>query len=119
MISQRQFYLRPISGNLSHYLVMFFRSTNGQHVLLSNASQTGVPSIARPASFLKSIQTFIPSAELLDAFDCQIKAIFTRARSITDQNLVLSQLRDALLPRLISGELRVPDSEKMLEEAGV
>ena len=25
VISQRQFYLRPISGNLSHYLVMFFR----------------------------------------------------------------------------------------------
>ena len=35
------------------------------------------------------------------------------------QSLTLEQLRDALLPRLISGELRVPDAEKMLEEAGV
>jgi len=28
-------------------------------------------------------------------------------------------MRDALLPNLISGELRIPDSEKLLEEAGV
>ena len=119
VISQRQFYLRPVRNNLSHYLTMFFRSRNGQHVLLSNSSQTGVPSIARPASFLKSIQTFIPSAPLLDAFDFQVKTIFVKTRSITDQNLILSQLRDALLPRLISGELRVPDAEKMLEEVGI
>ena len=31
----------------------------------------------------------------------------------------LTALRDALLPRLISGELRVPDAEKMLEEVGI
>jgi type I restriction enzyme, S subunit len=35
------------------------------------------------------------------------------------QSIVLGSLRDSLLPRLISGELRVPDAEKMLEEAGV
>ena len=31
----------------------------------------------------------------------------------------LTALRDALLPRLISGELRVPDAEKMIEEVGI
>jgi type I restriction enzyme R subunit len=34
--------------------------------------------------------------------------------------VVLSQrLRDALLPKLISGELRVMDAERFLEEAGL
>jgi type I restriction enzyme S subunit len=98
---------------------MFFRSANGQHVLLSNASQTGVPSIARPASFLRSIQMLIPRTELLDAFDRQIGTIFTKARSITEQNLMLSQIRDALLPKLISGEIRIPDAERMFEEVGI
>jgi type I restriction enzyme S subunit len=28
-------------------------------------------------------------------------------------------LRDALLPKLISGEIRIPDAEKMLEEVGI
>jgi type I restriction enzyme S subunit len=31
----------------------------------------------------------------------------------------LAEMRDALLPNLISGELRIPDSEKLLVEAGV
>ena len=35
------------------------------------------------------------------------------------ENMVLSELRDTLLPKLISGELRIPDAEKFLEEAGI
>ena len=35
------------------------------------------------------------------------------------QSIVLGSLRDSLLPRLISGELTVPDAEKMLEEVGI
>ena len=31
----------------------------------------------------------------------------------------LASLRDTLLPKVISGELRVPDAEKFVEEAGV
>jgi type I restriction enzyme S subunit len=33
------------------------------------------------------------------------------------ENATLSSLRDTLLPKLISGELRVPDVEKILEDA--
>ena len=31
----------------------------------------------------------------------------------------LAALRDTLLPRLISGELRIPDAERLLEECGL
>jgi type I restriction enzyme, S subunit len=51
MISQRQFYMRPDNKKIkSSYLVYFFHSHDGQHKLLANASQTGVPSIARPST---------------------------------------------------------------------
>ena len=43
--------------------------------------------------------------------ECQLN---TRLESKT-----LAELRDTLLPKLISGELRVPDAEKMLEEVGI
>jgi type I restriction enzyme S subunit len=33
------------------------------------------------------------------------------------ENATLTSLRDALLPKLISGELRVPDAEKFVESA--
>jgi type I restriction enzyme S subunit len=32
---------------------------------------------------------------------------------------VLTELRNTLLPKLISGELRIPDAEKFLEEVGI
>ena len=31
----------------------------------------------------------------------------------------LAELRDTLLPKLISGELHIPDAEKFLEDAGI
>jgi type I restriction enzyme S subunit len=31
----------------------------------------------------------------------------------------LSDFRETLLPKLISGEIRIPDAEKMLEEVGI
>ena len=35
------------------------------------------------------------------------------------QNNQLSEIRDLLLPKLISGELRVPDAEAFLRERGL
>ena len=32
---------------------------------------------------------------------------------------VLHKLRDTLLPKLISGELRIKDAEKLIEESGI
>ena len=31
----------------------------------------------------------------------------------------LSNMRDTLLPKLISGELKIPDTENLIEEAGI
>ena len=35
------------------------------------------------------------------------------------ESLLLIQLRDVLLPKLISGELEIPNAEKIIEEAGI
>lgn len=61
VISQRQFYLRcDLSKAAPAFISYFFRSNEGQHKLLANASQTGVPSIARPSSYLKTIELSLP-----------------------------------------------------------
>ncbi len=36
-----------------------------------------------------------------------------------NKNALFTSLRDTLLPRLISGELRPPDAEKFIEDSGV
>lgn len=61
VISQRQFYLRcDLSKADPAFVSYFFHGNDGQHKLLANASQTGVPSIARPSSYLKTIELSLP-----------------------------------------------------------
>ena len=61
----------------------------------------------------------IPSEPVQMLFGELTDSLFRKISANEQESVVLGQLRDALLPRLISGELRVPDAEKMLEEVGV
>ena len=62
--SQSQFYVRcDRSRVLPEYLVLYLRSPNGQHQLLANASQVGVPSIAQPVTYLRTIEFPLPPLE--------------------------------------------------------
>jgi type I restriction enzyme S subunit len=38
---------------------------------------------------------------------------------LADEIIALSATRDAFLPKLISGEICIPDAEKLLEEVGI
>ncbi len=113
VISQRQFYLRTNRKKASPYfLVFFFRSTYGQHILLSNASQVGVPSIARPSSHLKSIELIKPSFELMEKFELVCRSLLNGIVSNRIESQELGNLRDTLLPKLLSGELTIPNTEE-------
>jgi type I restriction enzyme S subunit len=46
-----------------------------------------------------------------------IAPLFARIRQASDESRTLAALRDALLPKLISGELRVPDAERIVGRA--
>lgn len=58
---------------------------------------------------LRSVQVVIPPAEKLDAFNELICPMFDQIRLNQDQNKALASLRDALLPKLMSGEIDVSD----------
>ena len=61
VVSQSQMKLRcdPKSADPT-FIYYFFRSPAGQHALLMNTSQTGVPAISRPTTSLKSIRLPLP-----------------------------------------------------------
>lgn len=112
MISQRQFYMRPDNQKIKgSYLACFFHSHDGQHKLLANASQTGVPSIARPSTHLKSITLIIPKMNVQNIFDSYIMVWNAKIMKARENIINLTKLRDTLLPKLISGELRLSGSE--------
>lgn len=61
VLSQRQFYLRCNRGVAEpEFLAYYFKSREGQHILLANANSAGVPSIAQPVSYLKSVTIKLP-----------------------------------------------------------
>lgn len=110
IISQSQFYLRVDRKKCSpFYMINFLKSRIGQEALLSNASQVGVPSIARPSTHLKKITFINPPLSLHKLFDNEFEVILEKFMNCKAQSLGLTALRDTLLPKLISGELSLED----------
>ena len=68
---------------------------------------------------LKNQNILIPSDDVLYNFHKHIAAYFARIDKTTDESHTLATLRDTLLPKLISGELRVKDAELFLKERGL
>ena len=112
VLSQRQFYLRCNTMMVApEYVLLFFHSKQGQHELLSYANQTGVPSIAQPASNLKKICLPIPPISEQKKWLLVVEPIIAMYQNNYQETKRLSILRDTLLPKLMSGELDVSDIE--------
>lgn len=97
VISQRQFYLRcDTSLILPEFVVYYFESPEGQHKLLANANQVGVPSIARPSSYLKTIEVPVPSIEEQQIVVRNIKALDAKIRANRRINQTLEAMAQAI-----------------------
>jgi len=55
----------------------------------------------------------LPSREIVEFFGQFFSPIQQRIEELHGENVTLAALRDTLLPKLISGELRVPDAERI------
>ena len=115
VVSQSQMLL-AVDGAVStpRYIFDFLQSPIGQHALLANTSQTGVPAIARPTTSVKAIRLVAPPIEVLTAFDQLVSPIYSRRDRSIEEGRTLTALRDALLPKLISGNLRVENVDRFL-----
>ena len=58
-------------------------------------------------SDIKEIRVFMPDKERLDSFENLANSIFAKINSNQKQIQLLQKLRDTLLPKLISGEIRI------------
>ena len=63
VISQSQFRVRCNDNIIPEYLVYYFHTRLGQHKLLSNASQVGVPALARASTTFQTIEIDVPDIE--------------------------------------------------------
>ncbi len=81
----------------------------------------GVSSKAVQSGFSKAelgqYKVIMPPSDLAEAFEQFGKAVWERVKANRELAQTLTQLRDTLLPRLISGQLRLPEAESLLENA--
>ena len=83
------------------------------------SSMTGSSGRQRvPNDFFDRYLVADPDSSLHRTFAKVADPIMKRIQLCEEEITTLSELRDTLLPKLISGELRIPDAEKFLEEAG-
>jgi type I restriction enzyme, S subunit len=105
--------LRPIDKDIGVLLAqhLIYIYSIGKTWEYQNQS-TGIANF-QTTHFLESELVAVPSAEVLTAFTEVVRPIIERAH--LSQVHALTQLRDTLLPRLISGQLRLPDAEAQIE----
>lgn len=60
-------------------------------------------------ALMKSLQVIMPEQKVFEEFEEIVSPLFARIESLEKESTRLSLLRDTLLPRLMSGELEVPD----------
>lgn len=60
-------------------------------------------------ALMKSLQVIMPDQKVFEEFEEIVSPLFARIESLEKENSRLSLLSDTLLPRLMSGELEVPE----------
>jgi type I restriction enzyme S subunit len=65
---------------------------------------------------LSSLRITVPSKERAAQLRPVLDALEERGDSALEESLSLAQLRDTLLPKLMSGEIRVRDAERVVED---
>ena len=82
-------------------------------------SETATTVIHLGKGDIDGFKIVIPNQTILDLFGVKTKPLLDAIVKNKKESRSLTQLRDAFLPKLISGEIRIPDAERMLEEVGV
>lgn len=117
VLSQRQFFCRANTSKiLPELIVQYFKTEIGINELLKHSSSSGVPSISRPVTNLRLVRLITPPLEIQKKYELIIGPIFKQIQSNEFENQTLTTLRDTLLPKLISGEVRVKDAARSVAE---
>jgi len=100
------------ANNHTHILRGNGVSTEFVYLLLSKTKiseyVTGAVQPKLNQANMNSIQILIPKSELITKFDDIIQPLFQKKRILFEQIQTLQQIRDSLLPKLMTGKIRVP-----------
>jgi len=93
-----------ISSDVSYYFI-YYNLKNQNFV----NNDSAVPGLNRNSAYLKA--SFIPTQGVLDEFENYVKPLFDSIQLFQNQNQLLKEARDLLLPRLMMGMIDVEEME--------
>ncbi len=95
---------------------LFFNLKRRRDELFQLGSSGSTMPILNKGNFEK-LKVIYPTKELLKSIDTYFQSMLDSILENEKQSETLAKLRDTLLPKLMSGELRISDAEKLVEDA--
>jgi len=114
-VAINQGYIAMPPGSLLPPLYMLFWCQLNMEGIKARANGSTFMEISKKA--FRPIPVVVPSAPVIEAFLAIASSLFTRLVANEQQAQTLATLRDTLLPRLISGQLRLPEAEASVAQA--
>jgi len=109
-----QGYIAMLPGSILPPLYMLFWCQRNMDTIKSHANGSTFMEISKRS--FRPLPILVPPPDLLDAFVAVAESIFGRIVENEKQARTLVAVRDILLPRLISGQLRLPEAESLIDE---
>ena len=104
---------RPIQDQYARFLQYWLRSNS--YWELVKGREIGTTRASLNAKTLSGFPLVIPSLSVVESFSNQVASLRARIVANTSETESLATLRDTLLPKLLSGEIRVDDAAEILE----
>jgi len=103
------------AGATKHWLYYALMAPEVREQIIGHANGSTV-NMLKPTG-LQVPLVVLPPMALYEQFDALAESVRARIENCAAESTTLAELRDLLLPRLISGKLRVEDAEAALEAA--
>lgn len=104
-LSQRLFAIRTNDSCKSSYLYFYLRSEKGKKNVSKRATGSTVVGIRQ--SELRNVEVLLPSNKIQLVFEDVIKPILSKTDENYNEINLLTQIRDTLLPKLMTGKIEI------------
>ncbi len=107
--------IRPLESTVSvWFLYCLFRERRFQSHIYGYANGTTVLGLSKDG--VPRYQFALPPEKIRCLFNSIAKPLFAKIESNENESRTLTKIRDTLLPKLLSGEIRVDDADEILEK---
>jgi len=112
------FVLSPRNADDFSFATLLLHDTRTIQFATNHSTGSTIPYAVWQGS-LETMPIVLPPAEVRKSFDKNTRPLLDRIPHAFFANRTLAALRDALLPKLISGEIRVKEAERFLKRRGL